>query len=506
MKTQILQLEPHDDLISTRDKLGWRQTGRILLLWPRKGRILNRRLDLTLVQRHAASLGAQLALVTRDRAVRFHAAALGIPVFRTAGQAQNAPWRRVRRTPRTRRPVRALSLDDLRRLAHPPAWRWLEQPVPRLLVFLVGLLAVLALAAFTLPSAQVRLSPPVISQNLTLAVSADPDLESTNLSGIFPVTPLAVIVEGRQSLPASGSQRLPAEAARGQVQFTNLTTRAVDLPVGLTVVSLGENPVSFTVSEPGQVPAGPGSTLTLPVQAVLPGAAGNLPVGALRGVQGALGLLVTAENLAPTSGGVDRLALAVTEDDRQRLQTELLERLRRDAAAELADRARLNPLLAPGDVLLTPQPEFVRIAAASFNPAVNGPAPELTLELRAEFQALIVPAADFEAFAAAILAANLPPGYLALADSLTIEQLSLPQPTPAGGYTWDLRLTRLAQADPQEEELAALVRGLEPAQAARRLEETLALVQPAQISLFPEWLPRLPLLPFRIQVHLETTP
>jgi hypothetical protein len=70
MKTQVLQLDPHDDIISTRDKLGWKQTGRILLVWPRKGHVLTRRLDLVLLARHTASLGAQLALITRDPQVR----------------------------------------------------------------------------------------------------------------------------------------------------------------------------------------------------------------------------------------------------------------------------------------------------------------------------------------------------------------------------------------------------------------------------------------------------
>jgi hypothetical protein len=36
MKTQIIQLESHDDIISIRDKMGWSQTSRILLVWPEK--------------------------------------------------------------------------------------------------------------------------------------------------------------------------------------------------------------------------------------------------------------------------------------------------------------------------------------------------------------------------------------------------------------------------------------------------------------------------------------
>ena len=56
MKTQILRLEAHDDVISAHDKMQWSQTGRILLVWPEHGKILTRRLDLILLLRHSQSL------------------------------------------------------------------------------------------------------------------------------------------------------------------------------------------------------------------------------------------------------------------------------------------------------------------------------------------------------------------------------------------------------------------------------------------------------------------
>ena len=81
MKTYIIQLESHDDVTSICDKMGWAKAGRILLVWPERGRVVTRRLDLTLIQRLCSALGAQLALVTRDPQVRFHARQLLIPVF-----------------------------------------------------------------------------------------------------------------------------------------------------------------------------------------------------------------------------------------------------------------------------------------------------------------------------------------------------------------------------------------------------------------------------------------
>src|ERR1044071_8396498 len=110
MKTQIITLESHDDLISVRDRMSWAKTPRILLVWPKYEKVTLRQVDLKVLQRHALSLGAQLGLVTRTRRVRADAEALRIPVFESTGQAQRLAWPKPRRT-RTRLTHRAPRKD-----------------------------------------------------------------------------------------------------------------------------------------------------------------------------------------------------------------------------------------------------------------------------------------------------------------------------------------------------------------------------------------------------------
>lgn len=133
MKTHILQLESHDDAISTRDKMGWDQAGRIILVWPERERILTRKLDLVLLQRRCYDLGAQMALVTKDPEVRDNARKLHIAVFNSTLEAQNNRWRGYRRRPlRTLRPVQPPDLNELRQEAHPEAPGWMLKPIARL--------------------------------------------------------------------------------------------------------------------------------------------------------------------------------------------------------------------------------------------------------------------------------------------------------------------------------------------------------------------------------------
>ena len=97
MKTHVVQLERDDDVISARDKMLWSKAPRILVVWPRRGWVLNRELELTLLKRQSQKLGAQLAFVTFDDDVILYAGEMGIPTFDSVSQAQRNAWKTSRR-------------------------------------------------------------------------------------------------------------------------------------------------------------------------------------------------------------------------------------------------------------------------------------------------------------------------------------------------------------------------------------------------------------------------
>src|SRR5512146_2372941 len=92
MKTQIIALEAHDDFISVRDRMSWAKSPRILLVWPKYEKITLRAADLRILQQHAATLGAEMGVVTRRGDVRRDAERFGIPVFGSAAAAQRQAW------------------------------------------------------------------------------------------------------------------------------------------------------------------------------------------------------------------------------------------------------------------------------------------------------------------------------------------------------------------------------------------------------------------------------
>ncbi len=527
MKTHIIQLEEYDDIISARDKMGWARGERILLVWPERRAVLERRLDLVLLQRRAAAAGAQLGLATRSREVRYYALRLGIPVFKSLRQAQNDNWRLPRpfrqaaatsstsKAPRlpaapaaapaavetpaesgdngagqaetplastSRRPVRPES---------EPLWPLTQRQ--RLGLFALGVLAVLAIAATLLPQARIAYTPQTRVQEVLIDVQASPAIHTINLAGQVPAHWTAITVEGRDTMPASGRLLLPEEAASGQIEFTNLTDQAVAIPRALVVRTLGEHPVRFTITQPGTLPAGPGKQLKLPAQALAPGTSGNLAAGSLVAIEGLLGTQVKANNPQATQGGSDRQEPAPTVADRSRLAEKMHRALLQTAQEELFKSMGSTDLLIPSSLTL------VQTLEEAFLPAQDGvPADQLRLDMQLEFKALVVTGADLRLLAANVFDANLPAGFLPETNSLRWENMGPPRLAEADTYRWQIHAYRpiLAQTDLQEALRVSL--GATPGRASRKLQEALHLEEPPQISVQPAWWPVLPVLPFRV--------
>ncbi len=170
MKTQIITLESHDDLISVRDRMSWAKTPRILLVWPKYEKVTLRQVDLKVLQRHALSLGAQLGLVTRTRRVREDAEALKIPVFKSTGQAQRVAWPRPRRT-RIAIHAPRKDLREQREQLSADAKRdaWSAHPILRVAAFLLGVSSVLVLVALFIPACPGCITSPIESPEYCFA-------------------------------------------------------------------------------------------------------------------------------------------------------------------------------------------------------------------------------------------------------------------------------------------------------------------------------------------------
>jgi hypothetical protein len=361
----------------------------------------------------------------------------------------------------------------------------------RILVFLVGVVSVLALVALFLPRAQVELDPIRQTQRIVIPVIANPSTESVFITGSIPAREQRIIVEGEQSVSVTGSGSVARSKARGVVIFRNLTQDEVAIPAG-TVVRSGD--VRFVTTTEGELEAGVGETVELAVEAVEGGIAGNLDAEAIDTVDGRLGLSVSVSNLDPTEGGFERASVQATESDRARVKELLLLSLEREARASLADKLNSD------DIFFDETLALAQIVSETYDLPSGAAGPQLTLTMQAEFSVLYASDSDLAELAALALNASLPLGFSAASGDLTFEAVTDPQLLEEGSLRWEMRVEREIAQQINPAFVTQLVQGLGASAAQSRLEENLPLLSKPTISLNPSWWPWVPIVPFRIEV------
>ena len=505
MKTQIIQLEPHDDIISTRDKLSTAQANRIILVWPpKRGGMLNLRLDLTLLNRYSNQLGVQLGLVTTHDQVRYFADEIGIPVFRNLRSAQTNRWRTNRRRnfnkdlapeAKDRLPIQKPEFMD--RLD------WLQKPIIRLIIFSISMASVAAVIAVVIPKAEIYVLPNQNELALNLSVSANSDQKEPSLAGEFPLRSGTIIVEGRQSILASGSIKIPEKPAVGKVEFTNLTEENIVVPAGTIVTTLGSPAIRFMTIDPVNIPKGVGTKRSTTIIAQIPGSLGNTASNTIQAIEGVLGLQLSVTNPSATSQGSDRTAAAPSEMDRNSIHTSLLSSLKMSAAKELEDQLTQDDSIV--DLPLIETLEMLRVIEETYTPEEGQPADQISLLLRLEFLYNYVSAKDLQSFAGTILNANTPSGFVPVPGTQKIHHLPQSNHDKNGILTWDMELRQLIQEEIAPEEISMVVRGKSIQNAKSLIQTQLNLVETPMILISPTWWPFIPVLPYQISVSFQST-
>jgi len=445
------------------------------------------------LRRHAESLGAELGLVTRDGEIRSAARDEGISCFSNPANAQKKQW--LERQPA--HPVRRFPSTDLRamraKLPGAELFTFTTGPVRRVAVFITGVLAVLAVMLIFIPSAEVQVTPPAQSQSLNIAVSADPQMQTVQISGIVPQRRLKLALEGSDSALASGKTIIPDQAASGQVVVMNLTDKAVIVPQG-TVLIVPANPAgSFETAEMVSVPAGKGKTANVTIHAKTAGSSGNVLAGAITGFEGPLGLTLAVTNPAPTRGGSENELPIPTAADRDQLKKRLLADLELQARARFAEQVSAGDVLLPASFALTGAPD------ESVTPPAGQTGGKLSIRLRVEYSMAYASFADLHLLAERVLDASLPAGSIALPGQIALETLS-PPTTGQGVAHWQMRATRNVRSSIDPGQVISLVMGKATGRAGNLLRDTYGLAQVPPIHIQPAWWPWLPFLPIRISV------
>jgi hypothetical protein len=494
MKAHIIQLDQHDNVLSISDKMSWGKAKRVLLVYPPSGELILRKIDLLLIQRAAQKMGFTISLVSIPKDIQKLANDLNIPFFRSINDAQRMKWkaRSKKNIPYDPKPFYGLQKVHLDR--KPKGSDWQSQVGARFIIFSIGVLAVILIALLFIPSAVIHLNLSEQRQSISFQVDANESVNDVNFTGSIPSDKISVEMEGTKQTNVFSQVEVPDKNAYGLIRFTNLSDEMVLIPAGTIVAQLNNPGIRFYTTVTGEVLAGSGNTIDVPIQALTAGKIGNLEVNSIGSLIGDLGIKLTVTNPEPTIGGTNLVTTKATETDRENLFNSLEAELRNQAIQ------KIRSSLVEGDIIFTDTILLEKTVEEVYVPTDDQPGEQLSLKLKLIYSIRYAEYSDLLKLAFPTLRSNLPSDYTEVNNSMVIEPLGQPETNSTGTTIIEMEFTQRIKRIIDLISLSRLVQGVKLKEAYNLLHGKYENEMNPIIEIDPSWWPRLPIVPLRIVV------
>ncbi len=359
---ELVFLDADDDLGTIRSKLESSSAEEIYLVIPQRSSVLRTPLEFRMLARIANEMSSETVLVTGDPSRRRLAHQEGF---------------------RTRRGLRTLKHLLLAPDQRPPRFvmpDWVPLPNFASFVSVVGLAAVLAAAVLIVyPELRVTLVPQTTPVSRAIDITIDPDVHQADAStATLPGSLLSTTVDVADNVAIPSDRTIGRDKAHGEVVVTSQRDGQFTLPKG-TTVRVDGGPKFLTDREQALPPRVP---VRISITAVDPGSGGNVGVGDISKFDGPDLDQLDVTNQRPTTGGTDRQAKVITDDDRNALMDKLRKKARDTGFSQLQQRA--------GSEQTLPEPSLSVEAKASdfkFDQDVGTESDQLTGRLTASVSA-----------------------------------------------------------------------------------------------------------------------
>lgn len=494
MKTTLIQIDPHDDLTSIKDKMTWAKSSRMLLFFPNGYPMDQSPLTMKLIRRFAEANGARVALVTRNRIMREIAGEEGIPCFASAPQAEKKNWPKPKQSINQRTIQGAeniiLKKNGVKNQPKKKSTLGIQRSIT---VLILLILLVLSFMIF-IPSAKITFFPELIPQAISYKVIADPTINTVLTGGSIPLEKITTSISGEIAGDSTGRVSIPKTKATGEVSLINLTTKNVILPRGTIVSTGGTKPIEFYLTTDISLPGSSKEIHTAAIEAVTAGVEGNVTSNSIIHISG-LDQSVSITNLASTSGGFAQSYPTPTAADYEKLENQLMEQLLVKCKNEI------NVKVSEGELLLEPSVGIDQITSKSQTPKIGEPSDRANLSLEMECTALVVEEKDEFAVAKLKLDQDLPLGLLPVNDQVKLERISPITRNSEENYTWTVNASRELMQSLQKDKILKMISGKPIEEVREILISAFKQTKEAELKITPRWWKRLPILPGKIEVE-----
>jgi hypothetical protein len=502
---QVIYLEKEDDLPAIRELLEGAQAKRVLLVVPKGSQALQNSINLRVLRRYAENLALDVALVTRDGRTRQLAKEEGIPALRSIRRGRRNRWRVGSPHRSSAQRAAAARVNGLRYgrgdIGYGDTLIVWTGRIMGLLLFVLFFAMVIGLAALLIPEAQVTVVPYREVVEATLQLRANPEEEKSNLADLtIPARILESQVEQTGEIATAGTKDAPDAPATGQVTLINQTATPMEILPGAIVRTSTGTTVRFKTVTTATLPAGIGGTAEAEIEALEPGPVGNVAAATINVVEtSALRGKVRVINESPTSGGGVKQVGVVTRADMDRLKAQLLQ--------QLQERAYVDLLAQLGEQEFLPDESMtIEIMAEVYDQFLDAEADVLHLQMRILATGTAVDRANANLLVYKALQEKIPAAYELKSEEVAFELDE--EDVGIEGRVVVLEVTASAPliVDIDRGEVRSTVTGLTAEEAEQELADSFALDAPPEVIVEPdwikrwEWMDRVPLLPFRIQV------
>jgi Baseplate J-like protein len=469
---ELVFLDADDDLGTIRSKLESSSAEEIYMVIPRRSSVLRTPLEFRILARIANEMSSETILVTDDSTRRRLAHQEGF------------------RTRRSLRTLRHLMVGPNQR---PPRFvipDWV--PLPRLtsLLSLVGLLVVAALGVLVVyPQMRVTLVPQSNSVSRSVDITIDADVRTADpATATLPADILYTDVQVDDNVSIPSDRTVGRDPAHGEVVITSQRPEPTTLAKG-TVVRVDGGP-RFTIDQDRPVP--PSVPVRVGITAIDPGTSGNVPPGqiTLFDGNGLDGLEVT--NQRATTGGTDRQARVVSDDDVKALRDKLAKDAREHGFSQLQQQAGPEQTLISQTLSVTPI-----LTGQNFNASPGEEAAQLTGSMGAKVSATVF----------RNLAYNDLVGKVLETSAGTDSRLTAPAEVKTPGFikidgrkvVLRSEASGVLARDIDARKIGDALRGSSLKDAYAYLERLSGLAEPPVVEVTPSWAPRA----YRVDVNVR---
>lgn len=496
MRTETISLQPFDDVNSVIDKMNQVLNAnvavkRILIIWPKRGRLIEEPLDFSKLTAWTNHHDVQIALTVRDPFIQRIAAERNIPVFSSRQKAYQENWISKKVLDGDLKPVRQQALAALQADVEAINLRTRSTKWSYMLLLPVFFIVFIVLYLL-IPHAIITIPQENAVQTLSIPFWTSEELETATKNGGIPSKVDHLFLNLQATVPATDSIHSQGMLATGNITLRSNCENDQRIAAGTLVMTAASEPKKFQLLEEVQLAFGESKDVS--IIAALSGSDFNLPSGSIVLIEKPFDSCMLVRQNSPTDGGTDGVYPSPGKLDYDHAVSIILEQV-----ASKANQA-IQDLYGSLRMPLKNTQRIEKISDEILTPEIGYAGSELTLQQTIEVSVRTVSYQDMITFAKLMMDHQKSSAFFPKDEAISFQDENPPVLSENGLITWSLIAERTGSVRYDADQLRAIVSGKSIAYGKAKLEELFQNSGAVSVQVWPTWIRSFPVVSANIWI------